>query len=223
MRNRAVTVAAAVMFVVTSCGGSAKAAKAVAATVVATTTTAPSTTTTTSSTTTTTTTVAPTTTTTVAATTTTELASTTTQVAVIAPKPTAPAPPEATQLGVIEIPKLGVTENMFEGIELSTLDHGPGHWPDTPMPGEVGNVVVAGHRVSHTHPFLHINDLVNGDEVFFTVGGKKFRYEVTGTEVVTPDAVRIINPTTTATATLFACHPPGSTTYRWVTYLKYTP
>jgi sortase A len=174
----------------------------------------------------TTTTLAPTTTTTVAATTTTTVAPTTTTTAAattVAEKAPERAVSGNSGIGKIEIPKLGVSENMFEGIELSVLDKGPGHWPDTAMPGEVGNMVIAGHRVSHTHPFLRINDLEVGDEVFVSTDGKKYRYEVTGTEIVDPSAVRIVEPTPTATATLFACHPPGSTAYRWVTYLKYTP
>jgi sortase A len=139
----------------------------------------------------------------------------------VASKPPADAAPD--DLGFVEIPKIGLRERMLEGIELSILDNGAGHWPGTAMPGEKGNLVLAGHRVSHTKPFRNIDQLEAGDEVFISTNGKKFRYEVTGHEIVTPDAVRIIDPTPDATATLFACHPPGSTTYRWVTYLKYAP
>lgn len=218
MRRHPVIALALSVVLLASCGDSKKAAPVVPATTVA----AVATTVTTPTTTvlsTTTTTLAPTTTTTAAALTTTTTAAPTTT--------TQKAPEQVVNdnvgIGKIEIPKLGVTEHMFEGIELSVLDKGPGHWPDTAMPGQVGNMVIAGHRVSHTHPFLHINDLGVGDEVFFSADGKKYRYEVTGTEIVDPDALRIVDPTPTATATLFACHPPGSTAYRWVTYLKYAP
>lgn len=169
-----------------------------------------------------TTTAAPTTTTTLAPTTTTEAPTTTTTVAVVERAPAAVSD-DGVGLGKIEIPKLGITEHMFEGVELSTLDYGPGHWPGTAMPGQNGNMVIAGHRVSHTHPFLHINDLVTGDEVFFTVGGMRYRYEVSGSLVVDPDAIWITDTTPTPTATLFACHPPGSTAFRWVTRLVYAP
>ena len=218
MRRHPVIALALSVVLLASCGDSKKAAPVVPATTVA----AVATTVTTPTTTvlsTTTTTLAPTTTTTAAALTTTTTAAPTTT--------TQKAPEQVVNdnvgIGKIEIPKLGVTEYMFEGIELSVLDKGPGHWPDTAMPGQVGNMVIAGHRVSHTHPFLHINDLGVGDEVFFSASGKKYRYEVTGTEIVDPNAIRIVDPTPTATATLFACHPPGSTAYRWVTYLKYAP
>lgn len=143
------------------------------------------------------------------------------------PTPVAPPPEDRVepenQVGRITIPRLGLDLSMFEGITLPTLDMGPGHWPGTAMPGQPGNVVVAGHRVSHTRPFRYIDRLVEGDEVTFTVGGASYRYVVTGHEIVTPDAVHIVDQTPTPTATLFACHPPGSTEFRWVVHLKLAP
>ncbi len=91
-------------------------------------------------------------------------------------QPSQPAPPppdprgyeEQTQLGGIAIPKLGVDAPLLEGIRLTTLDNGPGHWPGTAMPGQIGNVVVAAHRTSHGGPFRNIDQLVAGDAVMFT-------------------------------------------------------
>ncbi|MGZ8997592.1 MAG: TonB-dependent receptor domain-containing protein, partial [Allosphingosinicella sp.] len=60
------------------------------------------------------------------------------------------------QVGTIEIPKIGVSKALLEGISLNTLDKGPGHWPGTAMPGHSGNVVVAGHRTSKDRPFRYI-------------------------------------------------------------------
>lgn len=122
-------------------------------------------------------------------------------------------------LGGISIPKLDVDEPLLEGIRLTTLDNGPGHWPGTAMPGDVGNVVVAAHRTSHGGPFRHIDTLVAGDVVNFTVDGEVIEYTVTGTQIVNPDAIWIVDPTDTPTATLFACHPPGSVAQRIVVNL----
>jgi sortase A len=122
-------------------------------------------------------------------------------------------------IGVIEIPKLGLRADLGEGITMRNIDRGPSHWPGTAMPGRIGNVVVAGHRVTHTHPFRHIDQLVPGDEVFFEYQGERFRYVVTGSEVVTPKQVSIVNQTYEPTATLFACHPPHSARYRYVVHL----
>jgi sortase A len=135
----------------------------------------------------------------------------------------APAPgPISTNFGApnaigrVEIPKVGVSQPMFEGNSLDVLANGPGHWPGTPMPGDVGNVVVAGHRVTHTHPFLDIDQLQPGDQVIFTTAAGRFVYAVTQTFIVTPDATWIANPTSDPTITLFACHPKHQKTHRIV-------
>jgi sortase A len=123
------------------------------------------------------------------------------------------------QLGSIEIPKIGITKSMYEGVTLTTLNRGPGHWPGTAMPGDVGNVVVGGHRVSHDKPFRNLDKLGAGDEVVFNTDGGRFVYTVVSTEAVTPDAIWIIDQTPERTATLFACTPPGSTSHRLVVHL----
>ena len=138
-----------------------------------------------------------------------------------------PADPRAAEplvaLGTIEIPKIGVSKSLYEGITLTTLDRGPGHWPGTAMPGQFGNVVIAGHRVSHDKPFRNLDQLVEGDDVFLTTDDGRFDYKVTGTEIVTPDAVWIADQTPDYTATLFACNPPGSTRQRIVVHLALAP
>ncbi len=146
---------------------------------------------------------------------------------VAAPLPT-PAPPPLEdgtpdtrlQLGTIEIPAIGLTADMWEGIRLSTLNNGPGHWPGTAMPGQAGNVVVAGHRVSHHADFRRVDRLVPGDDVVMTTADGRFDYQVVSTEVVQPDALWIVDQTPDSTATLFACHPPGSVSERIVVHLK---
>ncbi len=122
-------------------------------------------------------------------------------------------------IGTIEIPALDLSAPLHQGIELSTIDHGPSHWPGTALPGEPGNVVVAGHRVTNTRPFRHLDTLQEGDPVIFTVEGRRWVYRVTGHEVVDEYAMWITDQTPGPTATLFACHPPGSAQYRWVTRL----
>jgi sortase A len=123
------------------------------------------------------------------------------------------------ELGSIEIPAIGVSKALLEGVTMTTLDRGPGHWPGTAMPGQQGNVVVAGHRVSHDRPFRDVDQLTAGDEVIMTTGDGRFVYHVVSIEIVRPDAVWIVNQTPEHTATLFACHPPGSTRERIVVHL----
>ena len=142
---------------------------------------------------------------------------------VVLPRPLAPPDPAAdeplVEIGRIEIARIGIDMPMYEGITLGTLDAGPGHWPGSAMPGQIGNVVVAGHRVSHSRPFRDIDQLQAGDEVVLTTADGRFVYLVDSTEVVEPEAIRVVEQTPASTATLFACHPPGSTKYRYVVHL----
>jgi len=126
---------------------------------------------------------------------------------------------ERVELGGISIPKLGLDAQLLSGIRLTTLDNGPGHWPGSALPGEVGNVVVAAHRTSHSAEFRHIDQLVEGDVVMFDTEDGEVEYTVTETLIVYPDAMWIVDPSDTATATLFACHPPGSVAQRIVVKL----
>jgi len=161
--------------------------------------------------------ITPTTTTTTTATTTTTLVRQVTQP--IAPPSDVRGAENNPQLGRIVIPKIGIDSELHEGIRLTTLDRGPGHWPGSAMPGQIGNVVVAGHRTSHGAEFRHLDALAPGDEVQFSTADGTFTYHVTGTQIVTPDSLWIIDPTDTPTATLFACHPLGSTAKRIVVNL----
>jgi sortase A len=129
------------------------------------------------------------------------------------------APEPAVVLGTIEIPRMGLAVPLNQGISLNSIDRGPSHWPGTALPGDPGNVVIAGHRVTAGGPFRDIDQLQPGDAVVFTVGSERSTYRVTGHEVVTPDAMRIVEQTPEPTATLFACHPPGSAKYRYVVRL----
>ena len=135
-------------------------------------------------------------------------------------KPEPPPPPRArtpiVQIGEIQIPKIGLVHPVFEGVTLTVIDQGPGHWPGSAVPGQLGNAVFAGHRVTHSHPFRRIDELAPGDEVIFKMNNGTFTYKVTGHEIVTPNAVHIVNPTPDATLTLFACHPPGRAIQRYV-------
>lgn len=143
--------------------------------------------------------------------------------ALVLPTPTAPpADPYAdvpvTQIGSIEIPAIGLDRPLFEGIWLTVIDQGPAHWPGTAEPGGWGNVVVAGHRTTHGGPFERIGELVPGQEIVLHDAHGVFTYVVTGTEVVTPQDMWIVDQQPGRTITLFACHPLGSATQRLVVH-----
>jgi len=127
-----------------------------------------------------------------------------------------PASVPIVKIGEIRIPKIGLVHPVFEGVTLTVIDHGPGHWPGSAAPGQLGNAVFAGHRVTHSHPFRNVDKLVPGDEIIFVMPNGTFTYKMTKQQIVKPNDTWIVNPTQTATLTLFACHPPGSASNRIV-------
>lgn len=130
------------------------------------------------------------------------------------------APTPDVTLGTIEVPRLGLAEPLRQGMTLTAIDRGPSHWPGTALPGELGNVVVGGHRTTKTRPFRHLDQLEPGDPVLFSTAAGRFEYRVTGVDVVGPEQLEIVDQTVAYTATLFACHPPGSAAYRIVVKLQ---
>jgi sortase A len=133
------------------------------------------------------------------------------------PAPADPyAPTPIVQVGVVEIPKIGLVHPVYEGITLTVIDHGPGHWPGSAMPCEAGNAVFPGHRVTHSHPFLDLDRLSPGDQIVFRMPGRDCVYAVTGTQIVRPTDVWVTDPTPQPTVTLIACHPKHSAARRIV-------
>lgn len=127
------------------------------------------------------------------------------------------APTPEVVHGTLALPTLGMTQPLGEGVTLTAIDRGPSHWPGTALPGQVGNVVVAGHRVTHTRPFHDLDLLQPGDPLVFTMDdGTVWTYVHTGTTIVGPDGMHIVEQTPAHTATLFACHPKGSAAQRIV-------
>lgn len=154
-------------------------------------------------------------TTTVAPTTTTGSTPTDSTTPTTAPPTTAAPDPllevvEGDPIGVIEIPSIGVKEFIVAGVRTEDLRKGPGHYPFTPFPGQLGNASVAGHRTTYGHPFLDLDQLQPGDEIRVTMlGDKHFVYRVTGSTIVSPEDYEVIltaDPTV-ATLTLTTCHP----------------
>ena len=121
-----------------------------------------------------------------------------------------------TPTGRIEIPAIGVNHLTYEGIDLAILDHGPSHWPGTALPGERGNTVFPGHRTTHSRPFWDLDKLVPGNEVIFTTPAGRFTYKVSRTIIVAANETSVVNPTSTPTFTIMACHPKGSARQRIV-------
>jgi len=119
-------------------------------------------------------------------------------------------------IAVISIPRIGLISNVYVGVTNDIFNLGVGQWPGTAAPGQKGNLVLGGHRTSGMHPFKKIDLLRDGDVITLNAKGKTSFYQVTGYQIVKPTALWIANPTRSATLTLFACHPLGKTTSRYV-------
>ncbi|MBK5332038.1 MAG: class E sortase [Ilumatobacteraceae bacterium] len=149
---------------------------------------------------------------------------TTTTAAVVAPAK--PIPPEEKGVARLEIPRMGLNRIVVEGATADALTKGPGHFPETPLPGQLGNAAIAGHRTTHLHPFFDIDKLQPGDQIFITTFNGRYVYQVTGTEVVDPNAYADVIPTTDvtkATLTLVSCTPRYSATNRIVVRADLVP
>jgi len=127
---------------------------------------------------------------------------------------------EATAL--IEIPKIDVKKYVVEGVGVEDLKNGPGHYPETPMPGERGNAAIAGHRTTYGAPFYDLNELGPGDPIFVTTSAGRFRYDVTEQKIVDPEAVWVLDPSEDDRLTLTTCNPRFSAAERLIIVAKLT-
>lgn len=119
----------------------------------------------------------------------------------------------------LEIPSLGVDVIVVEGTTPAALKAGAGHYPDTPLPGEPGNIAVAGHRTTYGKPFSRMDELAPGDKVVLTTPLARHVYEVTARPYVVDDldwAPIEAFPKRGSWLTLTSCHPEGSAAQRIV-------
>ena len=85
-------------------------------------------------------------------------------------------------IGRIEIPAIGVKDYVVEGTDLENLRKGPGHYPETPLPGDRGTVAIAGHRTTYGAPFRSIDELDRGQEIAVDMPYGRYVYRVERTE-----------------------------------------
>ena len=135
------------------------------------------------------------------------------------PTTTAPAPPppiEGDPIAQIRIPRIGVTRYVVEGVGVADLKKAPGHYPMTPLPGQVGNVAIAGHRTTYGQPFYRLNELEPGDEIELQTLQGSFTYVVDGKQVVQPSQTEVLDQTEDARLTLTTCEPRYSARRRLI-------
>jgi sortase A len=138
-----------------------------------------------------------------------------------------PAPEPGDPVASLRIPSIGVDYIVVQGVDLKWLKEGPGHFPQTPLPGQPGNVALAGHRTTYAAPFNRLDEVEPGDEITFETVQGTFTYTVDSHEtgpgeppsghfIVAPTQVEILQQDGVDRVTLVACHPKYSARQRIV-------
>lgn len=130
---------------------------------------------------------------------------------------------EGDPLTRIEIPAIGVDTIVVQGTSPSALRAGAGHYPNTPLPGQRGNVAIAGHRTTYGRPFNRVDELKVGDSVVLTTPVGRYTYIISRPPfIISPFDWSVISNTKDPELTLTACHPKGSARQRIIIRAKLT-
>jgi len=147
----------------------------------------------------------------------------TTTTTTVPPPPDLPA--EGDAVATIDIPQIGVSQYVVEGVGVADLRKGPGHYPATPLPGQEGNAAIAGHRTTYGAPFGDLEQLEAGDLIRVRTVQGVFTYKVSKDPfAVDPDDGSVLQPdpdpnrpgSSLATLTLTTCNPKYSAAERLI-------
>lgn len=124
---------------------------------------------------------------------------------------------EGQSLTRLKIPSLDVDVVVVEGTTVSALRAGAGHYRDTPLPCEPGNVAIAGHRTTYGKPFSQIDRMKPGDLIILETPVGSCTYSVNKNPfIVAPTDFSVVAPTPNGTLTLTTCHPRNSAAQRLI-------
>jgi len=138
-----------------------------------------------------------------------------------------PFPTLGSAIARLTIPTISSDYFVVQGVDLEYLKSGPGHFPQTPLPGQPGNVAIAGHRTTYGAPFNRLDELQPGDFIYVKTLQGDFTYKVDnhfnfstgqpeGHFIVSPTDISVLDPTAENRLTLLACHPKFSAANRIV-------
>jgi sortase A len=123
-------------------------------------------------------------------------------------------------VGRIKIPEVDLSKVVVEGTDGGSLRKGPGHYPETPLPGIHGTVAIAGHRTTYGAPFRDLDKLEEGDEIDVEMPYGRFVYEVERQQIVDPSATWVTKRVAHDRLVLTACHPKYSAAQRIVIFAR---
>jgi sortase A len=129
-------------------------------------------------------------------------------------------PLQGDAIARIEIPAIGVHEYVVEGTDTGDLRKGPGHYPETPLPGDPGTAAIAGHRTTYGAPFRNIDDLRRGQRVIVDMPDGRFIYRVERTTIVDDQDLSVLDPVGYRRLMLSACHPLYSAAERIIVFAR---
>jgi sortase A len=129
-------------------------------------------------------------------------------------------PLKGDAIAKIMIPSIGVSKYVVEGTDVDSLRKGPGHYPETPLPGEPGTTAIAGHRTTYGAPFRHIDEVKHGEPIIIDMPDGRFLYRVQRTQVVDDQDLSVLDRVGYQRLVLSACHPLYSAAQRIIVFAR---
>ena len=129
-------------------------------------------------------------------------------------------PLKGDAIAKIEIPAIGVSEYVVEGTDTASLRKGPGHYPETPLPGDQGTAAIAGHRTTYGAPFRRIDKMKPGQVVRIDMPDARLVYRVEKTKIVDDQDLSVLNSVGYQRLMLSACHPLYSAAQRIIVFAR---
>ena len=120
----------------------------------------------------------------------------------------------------LRIPAIGVSDYVVEGTDTASLRKGPGHYPETPLPGSPGTAAIAGHRTTYGAPFRKIDQLKRGDQIVLDMADGRYVYSVTRTKIVDDSDLSVLDRVGYKQLILSACHPLYSAAQRVIVFAR---
>jgi sortase A len=120
----------------------------------------------------------------------------------------------------IRIPSIGLSKYVVEGTDIDSLRKGPGHYPDTPLPGEPGTSAIAGHRTTYGAPFRHIDEVEHGEPITIDMPDGRFVYTIQRTKIVDDQDLSVLDRVGYQRLVLSACHPLYSAAERIIVFAR---
>jgi sortase A len=129
-------------------------------------------------------------------------------------------PLKGDAIAKIEIPAIDVSEYVVEGTDTASLRKGPGHYPETPLPGDPGTTAIAGHRTTYGAPFRRIDQMKPGQVVRIDMPDARLVYRVERTAIVDDQELSVLDGVGYQRLVLSACHPLYSAAQRVIVFAR---